>query len=131
MQPRFLLIDDNRDGRSVIARAVQRKYRDAPLHEFGTFAAAVPTLTTLGAEAGNWIVVAGRTGEYATATLVAAIHATHPRVPIVALGREDEAEASLAAGASQFLAYEAWLLLGGVVEKVTAAWSASPQAKVS
>jgi DNA-binding NtrC family response regulator len=124
VQPRFLLIDDNRDGRSVIARAVQRKYRDDTLREFPTFAAARPALVELGTDPDNWIVLGGRTTEYETVALVAAIRAAHRRVPLIALGRPEEAFASLAAGATHFLAYEAWLLLGVMVERVTSGWAA-------
>lgn len=127
MQPQFLLIDDNRDGRELIARAVQRKYRDAPLRDFPEFAAAVPVLAEVGADPGDWIVLAGRTAEHGTTALVAAIRAAHPHVPIIALGRQDEARASLEAGATHFLAYEAWLLLGVMVERVISAWPATPR----
>lgn len=131
MQPRFLLIDDNRDGRSVIARAVQRKYRDAALHDFMMFSAAVPRLAAMEAEPKHWIVLADRTTEHATTDLVAAIRTAHPRVPSLRLGGRDEAPATLAAGVTHFLAYAAWLLLAGLVERVNAVWLATPHAQVS
>ena len=119
MQAQFLLIDDNRDGRSVIARAVQRKYHDAPLHEFAVFTAAVPALRSMPADPGTWIVMTGKTAEHDPVALVAAVRAEHPRVPIIALGR-NETEAALAAGATHFLEYEAWLLLSGLIGRVIA-----------
>jgi hypothetical protein len=129
VSPQFLLIDDNRDGRCLIARAIQRKHPDAPLREFPTFAAAGAALAEMKPDPESWIVLVGRTPEYATAALVAAVCAAHPRVPIIALGRPDEARASLEAGATHFLAYEAWLLLGAMIERVTATWSAAPRAR--
>jgi hypothetical protein len=121
VQPQFLLIDDNRDGRSIIARAVQRKYHAAPLREFTAFAAAAPALQSLGPDPGTWIVVTGQTSEYDPVALAAAVRTTHSRVPIIALGRNDAA-AALASGATHFLEYEAWLLLGVIIERVIASW---------
>lgn len=121
MQPQFLLIDDNRDGRSVIVRAVQRKYPEASLLEFTAFSAAAPVLGKLEADPGNWIVVTGQTAEHGPVALVAAARAAHPRVPIIALGR-NHAPAAVTAGATHYLEYEAWLLLGVIIERVSAGW---------
>lgn len=121
MQPLFLLIDDNRDGRSVISRAVQRKYGEALRHDFPLLQLAAGTLRSLGDVPHPWIAVVGRTPEHDTPGLVAAVRAIQPRIPVIALGRNEEAHASLAAGADQFLDYEAWLLLGVMVERITAA----------
>jgi hypothetical protein len=122
MDPQFLLIDDNRDGRCVIARAVQRKFDEAPLHEFAALSAAEPMLQGIGADPGTWIVVTGRTAEHTPVALAAAVRAMHPRVPIIVLGH-NEAAAALAAGATHFLEYEAWLLLGRLIERVTGGWA--------
>lgn len=121
MQPQFLVIDDNRDGRCVVARAVQRKFHEAPLHEFATFAAAAPVLQGMAADPGTWIVVTGQTSEHAPVALAAAVRAMHSRVPIIVLGH-NEAAAALASGATHFLEYEAWLLLGKLIERVTDGW---------
>jgi DNA-binding NtrC family response regulator len=117
VEPQFLLIDDNRDGRCIIARAVQRKYREALLHEFPAFAAAAPALARLAANPAGLIVVTGRTSEHDPVALVAAVRAVHSGVPIIAMGR-NEATAALAAGATHFLEYDAWLLLGNLIERV-------------
>lgn len=121
MQPQFLVIDDNRDGRCVIERAVQRKFHEAPLHAFATLAAAAPVLQRVAAEPGAWIVVTGQTPEHAPVALAAAVRAMHARVPIIVLGH-NEAAAALASGATHFLEYEAWLLLGRLIERVTEEW---------
>jgi CheY-like chemotaxis protein len=128
VQPQFLLIDDNRDGRSIIARAVQRKYHAAPLREFTAFAAAAPALQRLETDPGNWIVVTGQTSEHDPVALAAAVRAAHSRVPIIALGR-NEAAAALASGATHFLEYEAWLLLGVMIERVIAEWKGAEGAE--
>jgi len=122
VQPQFLLIDDNRDGRSIIARAIQRKYLEASLYAFAAFSAAAPTLQEIEADPGRWIIVTGQTAEHDPVALVAAVRAAHPRVPIIALGRNN-ATAALAAGATHFLEYEAWLLLGVMIERVVASWN--------
>jgi len=117
MPSQFLLIDDNRDGRCVIARAVQRKFHEAPLHEFVTFAAALPLLRSLETDPGSWIVVTGQTSEHDPVALAAAVRAVHPQVLLIVLGH-NQAAAALAAGATHFLEYEAWLLLGRLIEGI-------------
>ncbi len=129
MHPQFLLIDDNRDGRSVIARAMQRKYPDAPLRAFASFPAAAGALAEVPADPHNWIVVIGRTPASGTVELAGTVRAAHARVPLIALGRKEDARAALAAGATHFLEYEAWLLLGVMVERVMAEWPKTPPAR--
>ena len=123
MQPQFLVIDDNRDGRCVVARAVQRKFHEAPVHEFASFGAAEMALENLGTSPGPWIVVTGQTADHASPALVAAVRAANSNVPIISLGH-NEAEPALASGATHYLEYEAWLLLGGLIDRMTAAWKA-------
>jgi len=126
VQPQFLIVDDNRDGRSVIVRAVHRKYPEAVTREFAEFSKTKPVLAQLPPDAGAWVVLAGRAADLEGVALVAAIRGAHARVPIIALGQSADARATLAAGADHFLEYEAWLLVGVMVERVMATWPSAP-----
>jgi hypothetical protein len=49
---------------------------------------------------------------------VRAVREVHPSVPVVSLGHPATAKESLAAGATRFLDYEAWLGLGTMVKEL-------------
>ena len=118
MDPLFIIIDDNRDGHFVLARALFRHYPTATTHEYRDFESARAALAALTVDGGTAVVLLHRTPALEGAALVRAVRAVHPCVPVVALGHPSAAADSLAAGATRFLDYEAWLGLGTMVKEL-------------
>ncbi|HWA29435.1 MAG TPA: hypothetical protein VG734_27540 [Lacunisphaera sp.] len=116
MLRQFIIIDDNRDGCFVLSRALFRHYPAATLHEFRDFESARASLASLPPEGGPAVVLLHRIANIGAADLVRAVRTIHERVPIVALGDPASGPQVLAAGATRFLDYEAWLRLGTLVK---------------
>jgi len=116
MVRQFLIIDDNRDGRFVLSRALFQKYRSATLHEFRDLAAARESLEKLPLDGGQTVVLLHRTPQLEGAALIRSVRALHRRVLIVALGDPAIAGQAIEAGATCFLEYAAWLRLGPMIK---------------
>jgi FixJ family two-component response regulator len=116
MLRQFIIIDDNRDGCFVLSRALFRHYPAATLHEFRDFASAREALANLPPDGGAALILLHRIPNIGGAQLVRAVREIHDRVPIVALGDPELGPEVLAAGATRFLDYEAWLRLGTLVK---------------
>jgi len=118
MDPLFIIIDDNRDGHFVLARALFRHYPAATTHEYRDFESARDPLAALSEGGGRAVVLLHRTPALEGAALVRAVRGVHPSVPVVALGHPSTGKEALAAGATRFLDYEAWLGLGTMVKEL-------------
>lgn len=116
MERRFLIIDDNRDERSLLSRALVGHYPAAPAQEYRDFESAREVLAGLVSEEDQTVVLVHRTQKMEGADLVRCIRKANSRIPIIALGEARAAEEVLAAGATRFLPYEAWLRLGRLVK---------------
>lgn len=115
----FLVIDDNRDSSSLISRALLQRFSQAGLSEFSSFAAARDPLLQLPLESPGYVVIAGRVPDLHTVPLVRAVRVCHRSVPVVAMGEAIDESEALQAGANRFIEYEAWLLLGPTIERLT------------
>lgn len=119
VQMQFLVVDDNRDGRFLISRAVKNRYLKSSVREFPDVAALEKALKESLAEARReCVIIAGRTAKHEGAELVRTIRELDPAAPIVAVGHPLESTAAMEAGARAFVNYDAWLMLGPTLERV-------------
>ena len=123
----FVVIDQNPEGTALLVRTLQRKFPGADVLDCVETDEAIRKSRTRKPDA---IVVhrpIGMTGEESIRVLRKAFS----EVPIVMVSSVDRSASALAAGASSFLHYDAWLMLGSVVEDLVkvpgefAPWSAS------
>lgn len=66
------------------------------------------------------LTVMHRTFEFDAVSLVTAIRQVSPEMPIIVVSGIDRSEAVIKAGATAFLNYDEWLMLGNLVEKALA-----------
>ena len=113
---KFLVIDDNADGRSLLARTLIRKFPQAKLFECsdGTTAVECATYERLNA------IVLHRTADASGVELIRALRAVRPVVPIIMVSTIDRASEALAAGATRFMLYDEWLCVGSIVADLLA-----------
>lgn len=119
-RPRFLVVDDNADGRFLLAKTLLRKYPNALVHECQDMETAVEAVRTLLPDAQNSYVIAHRATNGDGHTLIAALRREHPSIPIIWISGEDRTEELARAGATRFLHYDAWLMIGSTVEELSA-----------
>jgi DNA-binding NtrC family response regulator len=121
MPRQFMIIDDNRDGSFVLNRSLFGHFRTAAVHEYRDLESATDALRALPEDGGPVVVLTHRTAKLAGAELVRSIRDLHPRVPIIAMGDPGEEAKVLAAGATGYLDYAAWLRLGLLVKSLPVA----------
>lgn len=108
---RFLIVDDNPDGRSLLTRTLLRKFPRALLTECSD-----PDRAATSAQVGAFdAIVVHRAGELTGIELIALIRKAAPDVPLIYISGVDRGREALDAGASAFLNYDAWLGLGTLV----------------
>lgn len=108
---KFLVIDDNADGRSLLARTLLRKFPQSLTIEC---AEAVAATRTAGTEKLDAIVV-HRAREMEGVDLIPLLRELRPDIPIIYVSGPDRSEAALSKGATSCLSYDAWLRLGTVI----------------
>lgn len=111
---RFLIVDDNADGRSLLTRTLLRKFPQSLATECGDADTATVTVQTESVDA----IVVHRAGETPGLELVTNLRAVAPKVPIVYVSGVERTEEALAAGATAFLNYDAWLRLGSLISEL-------------
>jgi DNA-binding NarL/FixJ family response regulator len=123
----FIVLDHNSEGSALLARTLLRKF---PLSEILECAEADEAVTKSRDRVVDAIVVhrpIGMSGEDA----IRILRKENPKIPLVMVSSVDRGNSALAAGASSFLHYDAWLMLGSVVEDLVkepsdcAPWPAS------
>lgn len=113
---KFLIIDDNADSRTFLAKALLRKYPEAVVQECQNGDTAVGIVRDERLSA----VIAHRTFEYDGDTLVRLLRHASPTVAIVMVSGYDRSGIARAAGADIFMNYDAWLTIGTVVAEAMA-----------
>lgn len=110
--PQFLIIDFHPESRYLLVKTLLRKFPGATIHECDDAdrAEAIARTERLSA------IVTHRTIEESGADLVRRFRAADPQVPIVMVSGIDRERDALEAGATSFLHYDEWLLIGSVVE---------------
>jgi DNA-binding NtrC family response regulator len=113
---KFLIIDDNPDGRYLLVRSLHRKYPAALIQECGD---ATTALTTISQELHHAVIV-HRAGEVDGVTLVQLIRRMDRTVPVILVSGIDRSVEAREAGATLFLNYDAWLNIGNTVTEALA-----------
>jgi DNA-binding NarL/FixJ family response regulator len=108
---RFLVIDHNPDSGELLIRALKRKFPLATVLHTVDAEDAVNTVQSIAVDA----VVVHRGYDADAVAIVKNIRAINPQVPIIVVSGIDRSEAVLAAGATGFLNFDSWLLLGSTV----------------
>src|SRR3954451_5846037 len=106
----FLVIDDNGDGRALLAKTILRKFPAAIVQECQNAASAVSIAGRDGLDA----IVVHRLWDMDGATLIRTLRHINQDVPIIAVSGIDRAQEAIAAGASRFVLYDEWLRIGTV-----------------
>jgi CheY-like chemotaxis protein len=110
--PHFLIVDDNPDGRFLVAKTILRKFPTAVILECQTAEAAFAAMQGQVISA----IVSHRTFDAAGVELVTELRKRNSNVPILMMSGIDRHEDALLAGANAFLTYEQWLLVGSTIE---------------
>lgn len=108
---RFLIVEDNADHRFLVAKTLLRKFPKSVLSECQDADAAFRILDK---EAVS-LIICHRTFEWDGASLVKEFRRRNATVPILMMSGINRAESALAAGASAFLTYDEWLMVGNHV----------------
>lgn len=110
--PEFLVVDDHADNRFLLAKTLLRKFPNALIQECqdsepALVAARRPSLTA---------AVVHRAADVDGIPLIEMVRQARPTLPILYVSGLDQRKRALAAGASAFLNYDAWLRVGVVIE---------------
>ncbi len=119
---RFLVIDDNPEGRFLVSKTLLRKFPSAELTECQT---AETAFTILDRGDRVSLIVCHRTFELDGASLVRELRSRNATVPILMMSGINRTDAALAAGATAFLTYEEWLMVGNHVASLLSAQHAA------
>jgi CheY-like chemotaxis protein len=111
---KFLVIDDNADGRALLTKTLMRKFPSSIIHECQDAESAVSDVARGGVD----VVVVHRVWDVDGATLIRRLRAANLSVPIIAVSGIDRTKEALAAGATRFLSYDEWLRVGTIVSEV-------------
>lgn len=110
----FLIIDDNADGRFLIAKTLLRKFPNSVIVESQTAESAFRALEMQRPS----LIVSHRTFEFDGIGLIHELRSRAPGVPIIMASGIDRRDAALAAGADAFLTYDEWLMVGNRVAQL-------------
>lgn len=111
---RFLIVDDNADARSLLTRTLLRKFPQSLATECGDATTATLTAQSEKIDA----IIVHRAGEVTGLELLPQLRKVAPEVPIVYVSGIERTQEALAAGATAFLNYDAWLGLGTLIAKL-------------
>ncbi|HUR56395.1 MAG TPA: hypothetical protein VM029_01710 [Opitutaceae bacterium] len=108
---KLLVIDFDADSGALLLRSLLRKFPAAAVELCKEAAAATQVVGTRQVDA----VVLHRTEEEDAVTLVRTLRKMDADIPIIVVSGIDRSEQVLAAGATGFLNYAEWLMIGQVV----------------
>ncbi len=112
MAPRkIIVIDHNTDSGVLLVRSLFRKFPSAVIQLCKESGTALQVAATERLDA----VVLHRTEDDDAVTLVRSLRKIDSAVPIIVVSGIDRSEQVLAAGATGFLNYDKWLMIGQVV----------------
>lgn len=109
---RFLVIEDNPDGRALLTRTLLRKFPECQIVEIDSLDGQETILASGSFDA----IVCHRAGVASGTETVRELRNSGVRAPIVLVSGVDRTREALDAGATQFLHYDAWLMLGPMIE---------------
>jgi CheY-like chemotaxis protein len=108
----FLIVEHNPDGLELISWTLARKYPDASIQHVVETCDAIEILQRDSVDA----VIVHRPIGMDGLEAIRAIRDGRPAIPIIMVSSVDYSREAIEAGATSFLHYDAWLVLGGVVE---------------
>lgn len=111
---KFLIVDDNSDSRFLLVKTLLRKFPQAVVQECQDGDAAIAIARSEKLDA----IVAHRAAEIDGLTLIRLLRQVNPAIPIVMVSGLDRSKEAVAAGATCFLSYDAWLRIGTVVSEL-------------
>ena len=107
----FLIVDDDPDGRFLVAKTLLRKFPKAAITECQDAEAAFLIFDRQLVS----LIICHRTFEFDGIALIAEFRKRNASVPILMMSGIDRKNPALAAGADAFLTYEEWLMVGNHV----------------
>lgn len=116
MSKTFLVIDADADGRTLLVGTLMRVFSNAVVTECQDAEMALKLITGHTYDA----VISHRAIGADPETLVRMIRQERPNVPLLAVSGSDRRKELVAAGATEFLGYEKWLLVGRTVAEMIA-----------
>jgi len=122
MSKTFLVIDADADGRALLVGTLMRVFPDGAVTECQDAKMALKLVKGHAYDA----VVAHRAIGADPVSLVRAIRDEKPNVLVLALSDIDRRKELVAAGATEFLNYDAWLMTGKTVAEMFSSQSAAP-----
>jgi CheY-like chemotaxis protein len=114
MPRRFLLVELNTQGFALMERTLSRRFPGAELHNFVDGREAAQRLSEGQFDA----VIVHRAIAMEGVEVVRELRAINGQIPIVMMSSVNRAAAATEAGATTFLPYDAWLLLGTVLDEL-------------
>jgi DNA-binding NtrC family response regulator len=120
---RFLVIDENSDGRFLLSKTLLRAFPNAMVVECRSADTAFHVLQTEEVAA----ILSHRTLEFDGAGLVRELRKLNAEVPIVMVSGFDREKLALEAGATRFFNYDQWPRIGIFVAELLAG-AAAPMA---
>ena len=121
---KFLIVDDNAESRMLLTRTLLRKHPEAVIQECQNGDTAVAVLRAERIAA----VIAHRTFEQDSETLIRLLRRAAPAVPIVMVSGHDKQAVASSAGADAFMHFDGWLTIGTVVAEAIEAREKANQA---
>jgi CheY-like chemotaxis protein len=125
---KFLIVDDNADGRFLLAKTLLRRFPQALVHECQDLEAALEIVRHWPVENPNAVAIAHRAGVVDGRELCAALRREHATVPIIWVSGIDRTREIASVGATRFLPYDAWLTIGNEVDELLGASPPAPLA---
>lgn len=119
---RFLVIDENPDGRFLLSKTLMRAFPSAAVVECQFAETALQVLQTEPVAA----ILSHRTHEYDGAGLVRELRRINPTVPIIMVSGFDREKLAREAGATCFFNYDQWPRIGIFVAELLAQASPAP-----
>jgi DNA-binding NarL/FixJ family response regulator len=114
MALKFLVVDDHADGRSLINRTLLRKFPTAAIVECVDATTAMDLVSTDHFDA----AIVHRAGEVPGVELVQFLRHLNRDLVILMISGRDQTEAAFAAGATRFMNYDEWLMIGTVMTEL-------------
>lgn len=107
----FLIVDDNSDGRFLLAKTLLRCFPRAGVHECVDIDVAVASAKKLHPA----VIIVHRAGGLDGIETIRQIREANASTPIVYVSGYDRSHEAVRAGANCYLNYDAWLRIGTVV----------------
>jgi CheY-like chemotaxis protein len=107
----FLVVDDNADSRFLLVKTMLRKFPTAVIHECQESGDAVRIAQSEPLAA----IIAHRAADLDGISLIRELRAASPDVIILMVSGLDRTDKAIRAGATCFLNYDEWLLVGSLV----------------